>query len=51
MILNGGSVDLKFGVVVVKKVLAKVCSQCGEEWIDSKTGKGKGDRQLFCYKK
>ena len=33
------SVDLKFGVVVVRKVPAKVCSQCGEEWIDSKTAK------------
>ena len=31
------SVDLKFGVVVVRKVPAKVCNQCGEEWIDSKT--------------
>ena len=30
------SVDLKFGVVVVRNVPAKVCSQCGEEWIESK---------------
>jgi len=27
------SVDLGFGVVVVRNVPAKVCSQCGEEWI------------------
>lgn len=33
------SVDLNFGVVVVKKVPAMICSQCGEEWIDSKTAK------------
>jgi len=33
-------VDLGFGVVVVRNVPAKVCSQCGEEWIDAKvTGK------------
>jgi YgiT-type zinc finger domain-containing protein len=29
------TVDLKFGVVVVRDVPAKVCSQCGEEWIDA----------------
>ena len=27
------SVDLGFGVVVVRNVPATVCSQCGEEWI------------------
>ncbi|MFB6214300.1 MAG: type II toxin-antitoxin system MqsA family antitoxin [Candidatus Bipolaricaulia bacterium] len=26
--------DLDFGLVVVRKVPAKVCSQCGEDWID-----------------
>ena len=25
--------DLEFGLVVVRKVPAKVCSQCGEDWI------------------
>ena len=25
--------DLEFGLVVVRKVPAKVCSQCGEYWI------------------
>ena len=29
------SVDLGDGVVVVRSVPAQVCSQCGEEWIDS----------------
>lgn len=33
------SVDLKFGVVVVRDVPAKVCSQCGEEWIEQKVAK------------
>jgi len=33
------SVDLGFGVVVVRRVPAKVCSQCGEEWIDAGTAK------------
>ena len=27
------SVDLGFGVVVVRNVPATVCTQCGEEWI------------------
>ena len=31
------SADLGSGVVVVRNVRATVCSQCGEEWIDSKT--------------
>lgn len=30
------TVDLGYGVVVVRDVPAKICSQCGEEWIDSK---------------
>ncbi|MEN8263227.1 MAG: type II toxin-antitoxin system MqsA family antitoxin [Nitrospirota bacterium] len=33
------SVDLGFGVVVVRNVPAMVCSQCGEEWIDAVTAK------------
>jgi YgiT-type zinc finger domain-containing protein len=28
------TVDLGFGVVVVREVPAKVCSQCGADWID-----------------
>lgn len=28
------TVDLEFGIVVVRDVPAKVCSQCGEEWIE-----------------
>ena len=27
------SVDLGFGIIVVRNVPATVCSQCGEEWI------------------
>lgn len=33
------SVDLKFGVVVVRDVPAKICSQCGEEWIGANVAK------------
>ncbi len=33
------SVDLRFGVVIVKNVPAKVCSQCGEEWIEQNIAK------------
>jgi len=29
------TVDLGFGIVIVKDVPAKVCSQCGEVWISS----------------
>ena len=29
------TVDLGFGVVVVRDVPAKICTQCGEEWIDA----------------
>ncbi len=28
------SIDLQSGVVVVRKVPAYVCQQCGEEWLD-----------------
>ncbi len=31
------SVDLGFGIVVVRQVPAQVCAQCGEEWIESET--------------
>jgi len=30
------TVDLKFGVVVIRNVPALVCEQCGEEWIADK---------------
>ena len=33
------SVDLGFGVVVVRDVPAMVCEQCGEDWIDDETAK------------
>lgn len=39
-IVNGVStftVDLGFGVVVVRDVPATVCSQCGEEWLSDNT--------------
>jgi YgiT-type zinc finger domain-containing protein len=29
------TVDLGFGIVIVKDVPAKICSQCGEVWIVS----------------
>lgn len=29
------SVDLVFGIVVVRNVPATLCDQCGEEWISS----------------
>ncbi|MBI2569770.1 MAG: type II toxin-antitoxin system MqsA family antitoxin [Candidatus Schekmanbacteria bacterium] len=28
------AVDLKFGVLVVRDVPARLCSQCGEAWIE-----------------
>jgi YgiT-type zinc finger domain-containing protein len=28
------TVDMGFGVIVVRNVPAQVCSQCGEEWIE-----------------
>lgn len=31
--------DLDFGVVVVRKVPATVCNQCGADWIDDKIAK------------
>lgn len=33
------SVDLGFGVVVVRNVSATLCDQCGETWIDPETAK------------
>ena len=33
------SADLGTGVVVVRGVRATVCSQCGEEWIDTPTSR------------
>ncbi len=33
------SVDLGFGVVIVRNVSATVCDQCGEEWIGAKTAR------------
>jgi len=31
--------DLGSGIVVVRRVRARVCSQCGEEWIDDATAR------------
>lgn len=31
------TVDLGYGVVVVRDVPAHVCSQCGEEWLSDET--------------
>jgi YgiT-type zinc finger domain-containing protein len=31
------TVDLSFGLFVVRNVPATICSQCGEEWINNKT--------------
>ncbi len=31
------SVDIETGIIVVRNVKAKICTQCGEEWIDNKT--------------
>lgn len=31
------TVELGFGLVVVRQVPASVCSQCGEEWLDDAT--------------
>ena len=31
--------DMDFGVVVVRKVPATVCSQCGTDWIDDRIAK------------
>jgi len=33
------TVDLGFGVLVVRDVPAMICVQCGEEWIDAQTAK------------
>ena len=34
------TVDLGFGVVVVRKVPARICSQCGERWIGNQAAHG-----------
>lgn len=31
--------DLEFGIVVVRKVPAMVCSQCGADWIEDNIAK------------
>ena len=31
------TVDLGFGVVVIRKVPAQVCDQCGSDWIEDDT--------------
>ena len=31
--------DLGSGVVVVRRVQATICTQCGEEWIDDETAR------------
>ena len=31
--------DLGSGIVVVRRVSATICSQCGEEWIDDATAR------------
>ncbi len=33
------SVDLGFGLVVVRNVPASICDQCGEEWIAADTAR------------
>lgn len=33
------AVDLRFGVVIVRKVPALVCDQCGEAWIEDPVAK------------
>ncbi|MBI4662207.1 MAG: type II toxin-antitoxin system MqsA family antitoxin [Verrucomicrobia bacterium] len=33
------SADLGSGVVVVRRVRATICDQCGEEWIDDQTAR------------
>ena len=33
------SVDLDFGIVVIRKVRALICQQCGEEWIEDNVAK------------
>jgi YgiT-type zinc finger domain-containing protein len=31
------TLNLGFGLLVVKNVPARICAQCGEEWIDDQT--------------
>jgi len=33
------TVDLDFGIVVIRNVPAKICAVCGEEWIENKIAK------------
>ncbi|HHT9120771.1 MAG TPA: type II toxin-antitoxin system MqsA family antitoxin [Candidatus Hypogeohydataceae bacterium YC41] len=33
------SVELGFGVVVIRHVPASICTQCGEEWIEADVAK------------
>ena len=33
------TVDLDFGVVVVRQVPAQVCAMCGESWLDDQTAR------------
>ena len=44
------SVDLGFGVVVIRNVPAMICSQCSEEWIDSATA-GKLEKMVDMARK
>lgn len=37
--LSTFTADLGSGVVVVRRVQATICSQCGEEWIDDATAR------------
>ena len=34
------SIDIETSIIVVRNVKAKICTQCGEEWIDNKTADG-----------
>ena len=45
------TVDLGFGVVVVRDVLAKISAQCGEEWIDACVAKSLGNIVLSAKSK
>jgi len=33
------SINLGFGIVLVKDTPAEICNQCGEEWIEANTAK------------
>ncbi|MFA6138121.1 MAG: type II toxin-antitoxin system MqsA family antitoxin [Sulfurimonas sp.] len=45
------TVDLGFGVVVVRHVPAEVCEQCGAEWIDDATSKNLEDIVTYARSK